>query len=140
MEHIKNITKDLTPRYYNKGEKIFSTGEIAMGAAMVVSGMVEISTNSNRLALLHQGDLFGEVALATSETRTADARALENTKIIFFMKQDLEDLQKVKPSIAAKCAINLANVLATRLRYINLQPSEESHSLAPSSLAQSKDA
>jgi len=118
--HLRSITADLSPRTYQKGEVIFKTGEIGMGAALIVSGSVDIQSEGATLATLKRGDLFGEVALATDETRTADALAAEPTNLVFFMKQDLEDLVKQSPSLAAQLALNLSKVLAVRLRETNV--------------------
>ena len=124
QRHIRQITKALSLRHYEPGEIVFKTGEIGVGAALIVDGSITIQTSGHILATLSRGDLFGEVALATDETRTADAVAEKSTNLVFFMKQDLDDLIKQNPETAAKFAINLAKVLAVRLRHANVYQEE----------------
>ena len=119
QRHIKHITKSLSIRHYALNESVFSVGELGVGAALIINGSISIQSSGNKLATLKRGDLFGEVALATDETRTADAIAEEATDLVFFMKQDLQDLKKQNPATAAQFAINLAQVLAVRLRHAN---------------------
>lgn len=118
--YIRPITEALTLRHYEPGEFVFRAGEIGVGAALIFKGRVSISASDNRLASLTNGDLFGEVALATDEPRTADAIAEESTDLIFFMKQDLDDLIKQNPAVATQFAMNLARMLAVRLRNANI--------------------
>ncbi len=120
QRHIRPITEALSLRHYEPGEIVFKTGEIGVGAALIVKGRISIQASGNKLATLSRGDLFGEVALATDETRTADAVAEEPSDLVFFMKQDLDDLIKQNPETAAKFAINLAKMLAVRLRHANI--------------------
>lgn len=117
--HIRPITKALSLRHYSADEIIFKTGEIGIGAALIVNGRVSIQASDHKLATLERGDIFGEVALATDETRTADAIAEKPSALVFFMKQDLDDLIKQHPVTAAKFAVNLAKMLAIRLRHVN---------------------
>lgn len=116
---IRNIAKDALVRRYEAGEIIFRSGDIGMGAALILQGTVVIQAMDKTLAELSRGDLFGEVALATDESRTADAIAKTATTLVFFMKQDLQDLQRQHPTTAARLAINLARMLAIRLRHTN---------------------
>lgn len=116
---IRSIVKDAQVRRYEPGETIFHAGDIGMGAALILQGNVTIQALGKPLAELGRGDLFGEVALATDEARTADAVASKATTLVFFMKQDLQDLQGQHPTIAARLAINLARMLAVRLRHAN---------------------
>ncbi len=125
QRHIRAITKNLSVRHYEPGEAVFNAGEVGVGAALVINGSITIQSSGQILATLVRGDFFGEVALAMDEARTADAVAKEPAELVFFMKQDLEDIVNQTPAIAAKFAINLARVLAVRLRHTNTQKEVE---------------
>jgi len=63
---------------------------------------------------------FGEVALILDEPRTADAITTEESELIFFTHSDLEEWVKRSPRSGAQFMLNIAVVLAARLRHTNI--------------------
>ena len=61
------------------------------------------------------GDFFGEIALAEPEKRTADAIAVENSRLVYFLKQDLEEWIEYEPRLGGRFLMNLSAILAKRL-------------------------
>ncbi|MBW2459617.1 MAG: EAL domain-containing protein [Deltaproteobacteria bacterium] len=71
---------------YEPGSTVFREGEPGSCAYLIERGVVEISALKNgepyRLALLGEGDLFGEMALIDDELRTATATATEPAELV----------------------------------------------------------
>lgn len=68
---------------YPAGAIIFNKGELGDGLCVIQEGNVEIFIQQaggakNTLAVLAKGQLFGEMALLTSEPRAASATALSD--------------------------------------------------------------
>jgi len=118
---INHIVARMHPRQYQKGEMVFDMGQAGAGAMFILSGEVAILADSVELAHLHRGDLFGEVALATPLPRTAQAMALTDCSLVFFMRSDLEEWIDRAPKEAARFLVNLSTMLAERLMERNLE-------------------
>ncbi len=88
---------------------------------MVLEGSVRIMANKTELALLEPGDFFGEMALAEPEKRTADAYSVTQTRLVYFLKQDLEEWIEYEPRLGARFLMNLSATLAKRLFLVNKQ-------------------
>ena len=106
-------------RQFKANEVIFNRGDQGAGAIMVLQGAVKVMTNETELASLDVGDFFGEIALASSENRTADAIAISDAKLVFFLKQDLEEWIEYEPRLGARFLMNLSATLAQRLYHAN---------------------
>ncbi len=117
----RQLVADMHHRHYDTGEYIFRQGDVGAGAVMLRSGSVEIRAGATVLAELGPGDFFGEVALVSEESRTADAMATTPTELMFLMRSNLDEWVQRSPR-AGECFMrNLAHVLAERLRRANKQ-------------------
>jgi CRP-like cAMP-binding protein len=119
LREIRKMTRSMHPRQYSANEFIFHIGDQGAGAAIILSGVIEIRYNDTVLARLSRGDFFGEIALVLDERRTADAIAVQDTELVFFLRPDLEEWIKRAPQHGAKLSANLAHVLAKRLAHAN---------------------
>jgi CRP-like cAMP-binding protein len=108
-------------RHYVAGEIIFHMGDPGVGAVFVLSGEVLIRAHDVELAVLQEGDVFGEVALATTTPRTAEAVAVTHSELVFFLRSDLKEWMDTSPKQASILLVNLANMLAHRLLKSNEQ-------------------
>lgn len=119
QSYIRRLVKNMHPRVYTKNEHIFTTGDIGAGAVLIKSGTINIMAGNQVLATLEKGDFFGEVALVVDEPRTADAVAVTDCELIFFLRPDLEEWIHSQPKQGAQLMINLSRVIAGRLRHAN---------------------
>lgn len=116
----RELVNNMHPRQYQKGEKVFNAGDIGTSIILIRHGGIEIMAGDKLLAELQSGDFFGEVALIIDEPRTADAIATEESELIFFLRSDLEEWIQRSPRDGAIFMLNMAKVLAARLRHTNI--------------------
>ena len=117
--HSAALCATMHLRDFAAGESIFNQGDQGAGAILVLDGEVRISTEKAELALLTKGDFFGEIALATPEGRTAGATAVSVSRLVYFLKQDLEEWIEHEPRLGSQFLMNLSTSLAKRLYEAN---------------------
>ena len=123
----RQLVERMHLRTYETGEVVFKAGQRGAGAVMIRNGSVSIRAGDEELAQLERGDFFGETALVANELRTATVIALTKTELVFFLQTDLSDWMDYSPKHGAKLIINLARILAARLRERNLQFEKLTH-------------
>ncbi|GMO30443.1 MAG: cyclic nucleotide-binding domain-containing protein [Termitinemataceae bacterium] len=100
---------------YKKGNPIFIEGELGENLFIIQSGTVRIfkilDGSEVMLALLHQGDIFGEMALLESKPRSACAVASDDTILMTIQKQNFEGMASQQPQIISR----LTKMLADRI-------------------------
>jgi CRP-like cAMP-binding protein len=118
---IRWLVSRMHPRSYEKGERIFEMGNPGAGAVLLLTGEISIMADQVELAHLKRGDLFGEVALVTGQPRTAEAVALTDCEVLFFLRENLKEWMESRPKQASRLLINLSEMLAQRLLEANRQ-------------------
>jgi CRP-like cAMP-binding protein len=119
LRHVQTLAEKMHIRQYLQDEWVFREGDQGAGAILVLEGQVKIFANQTPLAVLQAGDFFGEIALAENGKRTADAVCTEAGRLVFFLKQDLEEWIEIEPRLGTVFLINLASTLAQRLHQAN---------------------
>jgi CRP-like cAMP-binding protein len=104
-------------RSYDAGETIFTKGSAGTSMMAVLQGSVRIGVNSADgrgivLAILHPGEVFGEIALLDGKDRTADAVAMTACSIAVLARRDILDFLERYPAGWAY----VVSVLCDRLR------------------------
>jgi len=117
---LMEVAQVAVPRSFERGEVIFREGDTGSTLYVVRSGSVSIHRehlDGRRLALaeLRHGDMFGELALFSGETRSASAEALEPTALVALLSGDMQRVIRSNPDIALKMLAALAN----RVRRVN---------------------
>jgi CRP-like cAMP-binding protein len=102
---------------YPAGSRIFSKEDEDLGLVAVLDGVVKISTGSDEgrevvLNLIGIGEVFGEISLADSKPRAADATALTDCQLCSLDRRDFMPVIMEDPRIA----LRLLAVVAGRLR------------------------
>jgi CRP-like cAMP-binding protein len=119
LRHVQALAENMHVRHYQQDEWVFREGDQGAGAILVLEGRVRVVANQTTLAEFDAGDFFGEIALAENENRTADALCTEAGRLVYFLKQDLEEWIEVEPRLGAVFLVNLASTLAQRLHRAN---------------------
>ena len=91
MRDLAMVDSLMHERSYLAEEVIFDEGEEGQGLFVVLSGRVKITLPAQAdtvLIELGAGAFFGEVALLDQSVRTAQARAVEDTKIVALFRTE----------------------------------------------------
>lgn len=83
----------LQRRSLEKGEILFHKGDIGSTFYIIIKGLIKIGVSNKlgdevTLALLRDGDFFGEMALLDEQPRSADAIALEDSILYVLNRND----------------------------------------------------
>ena len=113
------------------GEMLFKHGDPADSVFFILSGSVTAllprgdaeasDTPSRRLARLGAGVTVGEMALVGDQGRSADVMAAQDTQLAELPTAALSACTAIHPNLGTKLHLNLARILADRLRRANEQ-------------------
>ena len=111
------ISKKMISRHYESGEFIFLEDSEGEQCFFVIQGSVKVTRLSKDgreviLAMLNEGEFFGEMALLDGESRSANVIALEETEVLTLNREDFLVVLQDYPQIA----IQLLKEMAHRLR------------------------
>ncbi len=101
------------------GEAIVRQGETGRSMYVVLEGDADVfaadGNQRRKIAEMHRGEAFGEMALVRNEGRTADVIAVGRVEALEIDENFLERLQKRYPRIAARVLTNMTRILSDRL-------------------------
>jgi CRP-like cAMP-binding protein len=107
-----------TIRTYKRSAVIFSQGDAATDVFYIQSGSVKLSVLSRTgkeavVAVLGQGDFFGEGCLAAQPRRIATASAMSASTVLVVEKPQMLEMLHTQPALAERF---LAHMLARNIR------------------------
>lgn len=112
-------------RQFAPGTEIIRHGEEGSEMYVIVNGTTEVwvgeGAERQRVAELHRGDVFGEMALVRQYERSADVIAREPVEVLAVDERFLQRIQRRYPRIAARVFLNLTRILSDRLQRMNEQ-------------------
>ena len=116
-EELGYISQKMIARHYKSGNYIFLEDSEGEQCFFVVQGSVKVTRLSKDgreviLAMLNEGEFFGEMALLDGESRSANVIALEETEVLTLNREDFLIVLHDYPQIA----IQLLKEMAHRLR------------------------
>ncbi len=117
QQNLEKVANLCTPRTYPKNSMIILEEEFGDTVFGIIIGTVKITRVNDEgkeviLALLGQGELFGELAVLDGEARSANALAQEQCTLLAFPKGEFLNLLKNN----FKVSFALMGELAKRLR------------------------
>lgn len=118
---LDEISSKLTKLSYRQGETIFYQGDPGSMLYIVVSGQVKIVSTSAEgveiiLAVLTEGDFFGELSLLDQEPRSASAVAMVPVEVLALRRDDFLGFLRSHPSVGG----DVLAILSRRLRRTNI--------------------
>ncbi|NJL46195.1 MAG: cyclic nucleotide-binding domain-containing protein [Leptolyngbyaceae cyanobacterium SM2_5_2] len=102
----------LKPLSVEPGTVLCQEGAAGDCMFLIVDGQAEIFKGSQRLAQLGAGEMFGEMALLTGESRSATVRAKTPMELYELDRADFEAMLTHSPQLSS----GLSRILARRLR------------------------
>ena len=120
---LRLIERILHKRTYKQNEVLFHEGDPGVGMYIIEHGRVNITLGKDEklLAVLADTEFFGEIALLSEIPRTATATSVTESSILGFFQPDLIDLMETNPKMGNKVVLRLAQMMADRLRFSNLE-------------------
>jgi CRP/FNR family cyclic AMP-dependent transcriptional regulator len=121
---IRAVEKIVHVRDYKAGETVFQQGDPGLGMYIVITGQIQIVNTEDPenpvvYSELNDGDFFGDLALVDDSTRSASAIAHTGTRLVAFFRPELKNIITRFPELGNKILMNLAKVIAQRLRKTN---------------------
>ena len=116
-DELARLVASARERDLQRGDVVFSEGDEPDQLFVVASGRIAIANKSvdgreSMVALMERGDLFGEMALFDQLGRSAEARALEASRVIAIPFGPLQDMYSARPQLLW----TVVRLLAGRLR------------------------
>jgi CRP/FNR family transcriptional regulator len=133
---LEELGQVAVPRTYGRGQVVFRQGDHGDTCYIVRSGSVRVTHDHTdgrtiTLAELRPGDMFGELAMFDSESRSATVQALEDTGALALLAGDMRRMLLTHPHIA----VNMLAWLAERLRNANERIARQSFQTVASRVA-----
>jgi CRP/FNR family transcriptional regulator, cyclic AMP receptor protein len=102
---LKKIGKQKTSREYRNRETIFSQGDASDAMFYIQDGNVKLTVTSRRgkravLAILRQGDFFGERCLVNRSLRTFTATAIQQSTVARVKRSTMVRIIQQEPGFA----------------------------------------
>jgi len=103
-----------------KGQPVFLEGQVGTELYYVLAGAIEIVKQTGKqrkcLAVMGEGDIFGELGLITKKGRMASAVALSDSELLAISEDGLKKIRKKNPEVATKLFFNLFRITTARMR------------------------
>ena len=133
---LGHIADKMVAKHFENGNYIFLEDSEGEQCFFVLEGSVKVTRLSKDgreviLAMLNEGDFFGEMSLLDGESRSANVIALEKTKVLTLDRNDFIAVVNDYPKIA----VQLLKELARRLRKSDRQIASLSLSYAEKRIA-----
>lgn len=121
LEKISQICKG---EYYKAGETVFKEGDIGEKCYMILKGEIRISKfipniGEEALAVMKEGEYFGEMALIDNYPRSAHAIATTEVSLLTLKKTDLQNILISDRELGFKFLWAFTKTLSQRLRDMN---------------------
>lgn len=119
-DELMTLAARVDKESYRKGEIIFERDEAASTLYMISTGQIKISIPSPVgheavLAVLSDGEFFGELSLFDEKPHSATAQAIANTNLLTLHRDEFLAFVRRQPEVA----IRIFRVLSSRLRQTN---------------------
>ncbi len=115
VPELKKIAARFRKETHPKGTVIYHKGDTGNKLYLIASGQVALLDNANgresTVAVLGQGEIFGEMALLTGEPRSVSVRLDATSDLLVLDKKDFDDLMAQNPNIG----IFLSQIISHRL-------------------------
>lgn len=109
---------------YGSGESIVSQGAVGNCMYVIQEGQAEVYREENgreiRMALLKEGDFFGEMSIFDHEVRAATVRALGDVRVLTIDKKTFMRRIQKDPSLA----FDIVRTMSQRIRQLNCDLAE----------------
>lgn len=122
IEQMAQLAAASASHIFAPGEIVIRAGDEGSSMFVVHNGRVSVQLTDNgkarTVAVLNEGDFFGEMALFTGEPRTANVVALEETEVLEIGYQAMKQLFDTNPDLVD----SLSHIIAERRVGLTVKP------------------
>ncbi len=99
LDTLSRLTTCFITEHYEAGQVVFRQGDLGDKFYIVVRGKVEVLLgDEQRIGILEDGDIFGEIALLTDNPRNATVRAMDATVVIALPREQFSRFIEDEPA------------------------------------------
>lgn len=99
---LQKIVDRVQTEHVPIGQVVFNENEEGNKMYIIAKGQVQVIRRGEVLALLKEGDFFGEMALVSDEPRNATIKTVDETELLTLNKDDFKLLLESNRSIASQ--------------------------------------
>jgi CRP-like cAMP-binding protein len=119
-DEIDIVLKECNVLQLSPGEKVFNEGDVGEDIYLILRGKVNIVKGEILIAELQKADLFGEMIIVYEGTRSTSAFAQTHTDLLIVNYQSVMKMYDKNPRAMSIMMLNLARLLAERLKKSNI--------------------
>lgn len=113
---VRRISAEMRPLLFRAGDRVIRQGDVGDGLHLITRGEAAVRLNTEdgktlELATVGRGDVVGEMALVSGETRTADVVAKDNVSTLFLPSEAFRAICDEHIAVAEM----MTNLVADRL-------------------------
>ncbi|MBF0425435.1 MAG: cyclic nucleotide-binding domain-containing protein [Magnetococcales bacterium] len=120
-EHLIEIAHSMEAGEALPGEAIVRQGEWGNALYIIGGGQVRVVINDREVARMHEGEVFGELALLDPEPRSATVEAVDEVRYYRIDGPGFDEIMDLDPSVAR----NVIRMLCRRLRELNQRANQK---------------
>lgn len=117
-DDAKKLLTQLDLLTFESEDIVFAKGDESEGMYCILEGQVQVELPSEGgdivLAILNQGEIFGELGFVSKIKRTATIRVRTHSKILLLNQKEFVKLESNAPGLAVKLLTNLFSILVSR--------------------------
>ncbi|OLE55357.1 MAG: hypothetical protein AUG51_03525 [Acidobacteria bacterium 13_1_20CM_3_53_8] len=125
VDETARLAQASASHIFAPGETVIRAGDQGSSMFVVHNGRVAVQVTDNgrprTVAVLNEGDFFGEMALFTGEPRTANVVALEETEVLEIGYQAMKHLFATNPDLVE----SLSHTIAERRAGLSARPEDK---------------
>jgi CRP-like cAMP-binding protein len=115
------LARELPVMTKHAGEIVFREGDAGRAMYVVLNGQLELTKRTKRgrearIALLDNGEWFGEMCLLDVSARSFTARAIKPSRLLELRATDLDRIYRLDVKAYALLVMNIARQLSRKLR------------------------
>lgn len=120
-EQLQKISAAGDERKIEEGDLVFKQGDTGHDAFVVLDGRIQITvemslpTEQAPVHTVTEGEIFGEFALLSGLERSASARAVKDTLLFSFSRDQFDTLASQDPRLGYQVLYDLSQILVGRL-------------------------
>jgi len=100
-EDLQAVIEKIEMQYFAPETVLFNEGDEGDMMYVIKRGQVQVIRNNAILAVLSEGQFFGEMALVSDEPRNAAVKTVTELEVLTLKKDDFKRLLETNPSIAS---------------------------------------